>query len=149
MEKLFSIWKFFWPHCVSLWASYVCGLWKICCHAPFFRWKTPTCMTVKRAFHKLRHHLLGWWVKIYGKKWWRVKKPNYFNKQHFSSIFYHHFYLIELIRPILCLKYMELACQVLHGHFGPVYLLQVPFSCEFWWALLIKKINFLSKSHST
>ena len=26
---------------------------------------------------------------------------------------------------VTCLKYMEVACRVLHGHFGPVYVLQV------------------------
>ena len=30
-----------------------------------------------------------------------------------------------LNRLVLCLKCMELACRVLHGHFAPVYLLQV------------------------
>ena len=30
-----------------------------------------------------------------------------------------------LSRLVLCRKCMELACQVLHDHFGPVYLLQV------------------------
>ena len=32
---------------------------------------------------------------------------------------------MELSRLAPCLKCMELACQVLNGHFGPVYLLQV------------------------
>ena len=31
----------------------------------------------------------------------------------------------NLIRLDPCLKWMELGCQVLLGHFGPVYLLQV------------------------
>ena len=26
---------------------------------------------------------------------------------------------------VLCLKWMEIGCQVLLGHFGPVYLLQL------------------------
>ena len=30
-----------------------------------------------------------------------------------------------LSRLVPHLKYMKLACQVLHGHFEPVYLLQV------------------------
>ena len=60
-------------------------------------------------------------------------KPSYFKKQHF----YHHFYLPEvnmqvqnghggLWRLVPCLKCMELALQILHGHFWPVlYLLHV------------------------
>ena len=53
-----------------------------------------------------------------------------------SKVFHHRFYLPELniqvqngqgvVRRLFsCLKCMELACQVLHGYFKPVYLLQV------------------------
>ena len=53
-----------------------------------------------------------------------------------NNVFHHPFYLPEvniqvqnghgvLSRLVPCLKCMELACQVLNGHFGPVYLLQV------------------------
>ena len=36
------------------------------------------------------------------------------------------FYILTLLsRLIPCLEFMELACRVLNGHFGPVYLLQV------------------------
>ena len=59
-------------------------------------------------------------------------KPNYFKKQRSSSIF-----LLTWSRRTgskwpwshsrldPCLKWMEVDYQVLHGHFGPVYLLQV------------------------
>ena len=58
-------------------------------------------------------------------------KPNYFKNQCSSS----SFLLIwsrytgpkwpwSLIRLVPCLKWMELGCQVLLGHFGPVYLLR-------------------------
>ena len=58
-------------------------------------------------------------------------KPNHFKKQHSSSSF-----LLTLSRYtdpkwpwslsmlVPCLKCMEIGCQVLLGHFGPVYLLQ-------------------------
>ena len=59
-------------------------------------------------------------------------KPNYFKKQGF----HHNFYLPKVIiknqnghgilsRLVPFLKCMKLVGKVLHGHFGPVYLLRV------------------------
>jgi hypothetical protein len=63
---------------------------------------------------------------------WLVLKPNYFKKQCSSSSFLLTWsrytgpkWLWSLSRPVQCLKWLELECQVLLGHFGPVYLLQV------------------------
>ena len=59
-------------------------------------------------------------------------KPNYFKKQRSSSSFLHTWsrytsqkWSWSLTRLVPCLKWMELGCQVLLGHFGSVYLLQV------------------------
>ena len=59
-------------------------------------------------------------------------KPNYFKKRRSSSSFLLTWcrYTVpkwpwSLSRLVPCLKWMELGCQVLIGHFGPVYLLQV------------------------
>ena len=68
-------------------------------------------------------------------KFWNltcILKPNYFKEQCSSSSFlltWSRFtgpkWPWSLRRLVPCLKWMELGCQVLLGHFGHVYLLQV------------------------
>ena len=61
-----------------------------------------------------------------------IVKPSYFNKQRSSASFLLTLsryigpkWPWSLSRLVPCLNWMELDCQVLLGHFGPVYLLQV------------------------
>ena len=102
--------------------------------ASFCKNKSGLCILCNSKLKLLNMNLWTLWKgynKIEAGMWYNIK-PNYFKNQSSSSSFLLTWsryidpkWPWSLSRLVPCLKWMELDCQVLLGHFGPLYLLQV------------------------